>query len=104
MGRADQCWQRRGTRSDKPLVATTERTSKGKHWLRCQVVHYAACCVFTPWDPSLRPIPHSKSSIKSISKATSRDDKKHRNTDLGLGGESPGSGSITHSVTVEKVV
>lgn len=57
MGQADQCWQHRGTRSDKPLVATTERTSKGKHWLRCQVLHYAACSVFTPGTPLCPPPP-----------------------------------------------
>lgn len=56
--------------------------------------HYTA---FIPWDPPLCSIPHSKSSIKSISKATSRDYKKHQNTDLGLGCDSPGSGS-THSL------
>ena len=98
-GEDGQC---QGTPSDEPLLATTKRTSKSNDWLRCPVLHYTVCCLFTPWDPTLRPPP--KSSIKSISKATSRDYKKHRNTDLGLGCESPGSGSITHSATLEKVM
>lgn len=96
--------QRRGTPSDKPLLATTKRTSKSNDWPRYPVLHYTVSCLFTPWDPPLCGLPHSKSSIKSISKATSRDYKKHRNTDLGLGCESPGSGSIAHSATLEKVM
>lgn len=83
--RGDQCWHCQGHRpSDKPLLATTKRTSsKRNDWVRFQVS--------TVPSPHMAPLEAlcPKPSGKSTTQARSRDYRQHHITDSGAGLHEP---------------